>query len=284
MNPPLDRVAIVGVGLLGASLGLALKARGLAAQIVGVGRRKVSLDTALEVGAIDAVAPNPAAAAAEADLLIVATPAALVVSILDEVRGANNPNLVVTDVASTKVAICGHAAAIWPAPRRFVGSHPMAGGEKFGPEHGRPDLYEDTVCLVEESSELDPVARAAVCRLWESVGARVVSVSPGEHDPILARTSHLPHVVASAVAALAAEGGAGSLFVGNGFRDLTRIADSRPEVWRDICLTNRTALLESLSGLDARLREFAAILAAGDAGRLDAFFEQGREGRRKVIE
>ncbi len=283
-GPPLDRVAIVGVGLLGASLGLALKARGLAKQVVGVGRRKVSLDTALELGAIDATAPTAAEAAAGADLLVVATPAALVTAILDEVRSVGNPRLVVTDVASTKAAICRHAATTWTAPRRFVGSHPMAGGEKFGPEHGRPDLYEGTVCLVEESAGLDADARAVVCRLWESVGARVVSVRPEEHDPILARTSHLPHVVASAVAALAAESGASQLFVGNGFRDLTRIADSRPEVWRDICLTNRTALLQSLAGLDARLHELAAILVAGDAARLDAFFEEGREGRRKVIE
>jgi len=281
---PLDRVAIVGVGLLGASLGLALKARGLAKHVVGVGRRQVSLDTALELGAIDAVAPSPAAAAAETDLLVVATPAALVTAILDEVHGVGNRALIVTDVASTKAAICGHAAATWAAPRRFVGSHPMAGGEKFGPEHGCAGLYEGTVCLVEESPDLDPAARAAVCRLWESVGAQIVSVRPEEHDPVLARTSHLPHVVASAVAALAAEGGASHLFVGNGFRDLTRIADSRPEVWRDICLTNRTALLESLAALDARLHGLAAALGAGDARRLDAFFEEGREGRRKVIE
>ncbi len=285
MNQPLPkRVAIVGVGLLGASLGLALKSRGLATQVTGVGRRKVSLDTALALGAIDDIAPDAATAAAGADLLVVATPAALVTAILDEVYGVGNPGLVVTDVASTKAAICSHASATWAAPRRFVGSHPMAGGEKFGPENGRPDLYEDTVCLVEESTDLDPEAHAIVCRLWESIGARVVSVRPEEHDPILARTSHLPHVVASAVAALAAEGGASQLFVGNGFRDLTRIADSRPEVWRDICLTNRTALLQSLAGLDARLHDLAAILEAGDAARLDAFFEQGREGRRKVIE
>jgi prephenate dehydrogenase len=283
-QPSPDRVAIVGVGLLGASLGLALKARGLATRVTGVGRRKVSLDTALALGAIDATAPDVAAAAAEADLLVVATPAALVTSVLDEVRRAGNSRLVVTDVASTKAAICGHAEATWAAPRRFVGSHPMAGGEKFGPENGRPDLYEDTVCLVEESPGLDPEAHAVVCGLWESVGARVVSVKPEDHDPILARTSHLPHVVASAVAALAGESGASQLFVGNGFRDLTRIADSRPEVWRDICLTNRTALLQSLAGLDARLHELADILAAGDAERLDAFFEQGREGRRKVLE
>ncbi len=285
MSQPLpNRVAIVGVGLLGASLGLALKARGLATQIIGVGRRKASLDTALEVGAIDSVAPSPAAAAAEADLLVVATPAALVTAVLDEVRGAGNVNLIATDVASTKSTICRHAASTWTAPRRFVGSHPMAGGEKFGPEHGRPELYEGTVCLVEESADLDPEARAVVCQLWESVGARVVSVRPEQHDPILARTSHLPHVVASAVAAIAGDSGASRLFVGNGFRDMTRIADSRPEVWRDICLTNRTALLQSLAETDARLHEFAALLVAGDAARLDAFFERGREGRRKVLE
>ena len=283
-RPPLDRVAIVGVGLLGASLGLALKARGLAARVTGVGRRLSSLQVALDRGAIDDTAATVAQAAAQADLLVVATPAALVTAMLDEARDAGNARLIVTDVASTKAAICRHAAAAWTAPRRFVGSHPMAGGEKFGPEHGRADLYEGTVCLVEDAPDLDAEARGAVCRLWESVGARVVPVDPARHDPLLARTSHLPHAVASAVAALAAEAGATSQFIGNGFRDLTRIADSRPEVWRDICLTNRTALLESLAGLDARLHELSAALVAGDAARLEAFFDAGREGRRKVDE
>ncbi len=283
MKPQFDCMAIVGVGLLGASLGLAVKARGIAGRVLGVGHRQCSLDSALACRAIDEAFLEVPPALETADCVVIATPAALVAEKLDVVRRAAPPHAVATDVASTKGLICAHAEATWPTPRRFIGSHPMAGSEKFGPEHGRPDFYEGAICLVEEGGTVDAAARAAIAGLWEAVGARVLPVEPLHHDGLLARTSHLPHVAAAAVAAIAANQGDVAPFVGKGFRDATRIAASRPEVWRDICLTNRDALLAGLGELDETLHHFADALARGDGGAVEAFFETGRSAREKAV-
>ncbi len=178
MSAHFDRVAIIGVGLLGASLGLALKARGLAARVAGAGRRRSSLDEALRVGAVDEAFLEVAEAVNGADLVVIATPAALVCAKLDEMQPLLAPDAIVTDVASTKARICAHAAGLWPRDRRFVGSHPMAGSEKFGPSHGRADFYENSVCLVESAEGLDVQAREQVLALWRGVGARVLDIEP----------------------------------------------------------------------------------------------------------
>jgi prephenate dehydrogenase len=216
-------------------------------------------------------------------LIVIATPAGSVCGTLDTLRGGVRPGTVVTDVASTKAAICAHARATWPAPRRFVGSHPMAGSERFGPENGDASLYDGAVCLVEEARDLDPNAYAAVVHLWESVGARVVPVAPDRHDALLACTSHLPHAAAAALAVLAADTGATSDHVGNGFRDVTRIAASRPEVWRDICLTNREALLKAVDDLEASLSAFRRALEQRDGAALEDFFQRGQHARARVL-
>jgi len=278
-----DRVVIVGVGLLGCSLGLALKAHGLANHITGVGRRSSSLDTARARGAIDAASLELHKSAADASLIVIATPAALVVEKLDETRAACPPHAIVTDVASTKEAICRHAAATWPQPRRFIGSHPMAGSEQSGPEHGRAELYEGSICLVEEGEGLDAGARAGVVGLWEALGATVVGIAPDAHDTLLARTSHLPHIMAAALAAVAVRGGDIRQFIGNGFRDTTRIAAGHPEIWRDICLTNREAILAGLAELHAHLDEFTAALEAEDARTIESWFRTGQAARKQAV-
>jgi prephenate dehydrogenase len=278
-----DRVAIVGAGLLGASLGLALKARGMAGRVAGVGRRESALDKALDMRAIDEAHLEIAPAAHGAQLVVLCTPAAQVVRHLDTVRELVSPETVVTDVASTKGALCAHARDTWPKPRRFVGSHPMAGSEKFGPEFGRADFYAGTVCLVEQADDLDPAARDAVTALWEGVGARVTGVDALEHDALLARTSHLPHVAASAVALLAGRQGNVREVIGNGFRDSTRIAAGRPELWCEICLTNRDAILDGLGELAGALEEFRAALERGDEAALSRFFEEGRAARERAV-
>jgi prephenate dehydrogenase len=283
MTPRFNRVTIIGVGLLGASLGLALKARGLAGHVRGVGHRQATLELALRKQAIDSASLDPAEAVRDADLVVIATPAALVIEKLDEIQHACSPLAVVTDVASTKAQICAHAAARWPQPRRFVGSHPMAGSEKFGPEHGHPDFYENTVCLVERDEALDPSARETVAALWSAIGARVVDTDPARHDLILAHTSHLPHVAAAALATLAARQGSEAEMIGQGFRDVTRIAASRPEVWRDICLTNREALLAGLESLRGQLAGFADALERGDVTAIEAFFREGQTSRRRMV-
>ncbi len=285
MAPPhFERVAIVGVGLLGASLGLAIKANALADCIMGVGRRQSSLDQAKAVGALNEMSLSLREGVRDADLVVLATPAAYIIPALDEIRTSCAPHAIVTDVASTKEAICNHAQATWPTPRRFVGSHPMAGSEKFGPIHGRVDFYQDTVCLVENQPDLDPQAHQQVCALWRAVGARVVEVEPKQHDAMLARTSHLPHVLAAVMADLAVQQGDVRAVIGNGFRDFTRIAASRPEVWRDICVTNHAALSDSVQELVQALNQFDEVLRTEDAAAVEAFFARGNVARRKAVE
>jgi prephenate dehydrogenase len=283
MNPIFDRVVIVGVGLLGASLGLALQASGASRRVVGVGRRQSSLDKALAVGAIHEASLDLAQAASKADLIVIATPASTVISTLDIVREACSAQAIVVDVASTKATICAHAAAHWDNPRRFIGCHPMAGSEKSGPEHATASLYEDTVCLVEDSPDLDPEAVAQVRQLWERVGARVVPVGAELHDAILARTSHVPHILASALATVACHQNATSDFVGNGFRDTTRVAEGSPEMWRDITLTNRAAIAEGLLAVRGQIDAFLAAIEDDNDDALTALFETGKEAREKVL-
>ncbi len=289
MTQRFDTAAIIGVGLLGSSLGLALKARGLVGAVRGVGHRQVSLDTALGVGAIDTAYLNAGEAVDGADLIVICTPANLVCSVLDEIRPVCSAEAVITDVASTKVDVCAHARATWPTPSRFVGSHPMAGSEKFGPEHGYPELYEGCVTMVELGEHLDAEAQRTVANLWRSVGATVVEMEPAQHDTIVARTSHIPHVVAAALAALATQNGAVSLdkirpLVGPGFRDVTRIAGSRPEIWRDICLTNQAPIVAGLGEFLAQMHAIRDAIAQGRAEAIEAFFQQGRDARQKTVE
>lgn len=281
--PHFNSVAIIGVGLLGASLGLALKARGLAGEVVGVGRREASLQKALSRGAVDRYSLDLAAASATADLVVIATPADAVIPALDVVRQVCKSAAVVTDVASTKSAICAHAQTTWTAPRRFVGSHPMAGSEQFGPEHGRANFYEGSVCLMEPPGGIDAPAHESVKQLWQAVGAQVIEVAPDQHDAILARTSHLPHIAAAACALSAARMGDVRLFLGNGFRDTTRIAEGRPEVWRDICLTNRDAVADSLRELRFWLVRFQEALEDADGERLEQLFQDARDARRRIV-
>lgn len=283
MDPIFDRVTIVGAGLLGASLGLALQKTGAARHITGVGRRQCSLDKALAVGAVHAVSLDLSHAVAEADLVVVATPANTVIEAVEAIRVAAPATVIVIDVASTKANICAHAAARWGTPRRFIGCHPMAGSEKSGPEHATFSLYENSVCLIEDSPDLDPAAVARVRRLWERVGARVVQIDPVQHDAILACTSHIPHVLATVLATLAGQQGATRDFTGNGFKDMTRIAAGSPEMWRDITLTNREAVAGGLAQVKTLLDTFLHALARDDGDALLALFEAGRESRHAVL-
>jgi prephenate dehydrogenase len=277
-------VTIVGAGLLGGSLGLALKERGLATTIRGVGRRQSSLDAAQACGAIDEGFLDLAAACQDADLVVLCTPAAQVPDQLDTVRAACKPSAIVTDVASTKATICTHAAQSWPSPSRFVGSHPMAGSEKWGPEHATASLYNGAITIVEEGDHLDPEAHAAVKSLWESIGSTVVCMAPGDHDALVARSSHIPHIVAACVAELVEVNGNAKAVIGNGFRDVTRVAEGRPELWRDICLTNREAIATGLAALSGRIDAVRAMVEAGASDDLEQFFEAGAEARRKAMD
>ncbi len=194
MNPNFGTVTIVGVGLLGGSLGLALKERGLSRLVRGVGHRQVSLDAALARKAIDEAFLDLPPALKDADLVVICTPAGLVPETLDRIRRATSSSAAITDVASTKAAICAHADQCWPGRRRFVGSHPMAGSEKFGPEHATADLYEGCVTILEPLAGQDPDAHETVRRLWSAVGASIVELDPGTaRHTCGANQPHPPH-------------------------------------------------------------------------------------------
>lgn len=284
MDIAINTVTIVGVGLLGGSLGLALKQRGLVDNVRGVGHRPSTLDTALSIGAIDKAYMDLREACIGSDLIVLCTPAALVPQFLDEIRPVCAKHAVVTDVASTKATICAHARETWSHPLRFIGSHPMAGSEKYGPEHSDPDLYEDAVTFVERSDDADQEAELVVIELWKSVGSSVVGMTPETHDKLVARTSHVPHIMSSALAQLADVGREVRPFIGNGFRDVTRVAEGRPEIWRDICLTNGVAISLGLHQIASQLQEVAKAISDEDGEALDAFFFDGQEARRRVLD
>jgi prephenate dehydrogenase len=284
MTIRVEQAAIIGVGLLGASLGLALKQRGLAGHIVGVGRSHESLGTALKRGAIDDAALNVSEGVSEADLICIATPAGAVTATLDAVIAASPAHAVVFDVASTKKNICDHARTHCPLPRRFAGCHPMAGSEKSGPAHAFPNLYAGATCLVERDDTIAPDARDQVCALWRAVGSRVVDIDPAGHDVLLAATSHAPHVAAAILARIASDSGATGDFIGNGFRDVTRVAASRAELWRDICMENREALCYSLGEMRRQIALVESLLTSGNTVALEEFFEAAADARRRITE
>jgi prephenate dehydrogenase len=283
VTTPYRTAVIIGTGLLGASLGLALKQRQLAHTVIGTGRRQSSLDTARERGAIVRGSLEVEPVVRDADLVVICTPAASVPAMLDTVRNTAPKKTIITDVTSTKRAICEHAAKTWTAPRRFIGSHPMAGSENFGPEHADANLYESRQVLVETGPGLDENAREAVCNLWRSVGASITGIDPAEHDRVLARTSHVPHIAAAAVALLSAsEANVGALS-GGGFRDITRVAAGRPELWRDICLTNADAVKSAITELIETLELFGAAIDREDATALEQLLEEGRQARLNAV-
>jgi len=273
-------VAIVGVGLIGGSLGMALKQRRLAHQIVGVGRSRERLDKAVGLGAVDAGMTELARGVAEADMIVLCTTVGHIVESLPDVLEAVKPGAVVTDVGSTKSAIARRAAG---APF-FVGGHPMAGSEQAGVEAATPLLFEEATWAITPTENTDPAALRTVERLAREVGATTLTLTPDAHDAMLAVTSHLPHVLASALMRQAAatqrvHPQTQRLTAGS-FADGTRVAASPPEIWRDVCLTNREALLAALRGFRTDLDALEEAVVAGDADRIEAFFAAGAEAKR----
>ena len=279
------RLTIIGVGLLGGSIGLALKERGWRGHIRGVGRQKSSLEKALAKGAIDEASLDIKTGVQDADLVVLSTPANLIIPILDEIRFLCETKTVVTDVASTKARICEHVWKSWPAPHRFVGSHPIAGSEKYGPENATSNLYEGSVVIIEKArNSHSPEAYQMVRQFWAMLGASVYEMEPAEHDAVLARTSHVPHVAASCLALLADMGRDVRPMLGGGFRDTTRIAAGNPAIWRDICVTNSEAIAAALREYANSLLTVADWVSQQNGDQLERFFTDARNARRRLLE
>jgi prephenate dehydrogenase len=282
--PARPRVAIVGVGLIGGSIGLALRQRGLAEEVVGVGRRTASLEKAAEFGTIDRGTTNLAEGVAGADVAIVATPVAAIVDAVRSVAQAA-PRAAITDAGSTKAEICralrvagqGSPAAPAVPAGRFVGSHPLAGDHRTGPEYARGDLFEDRTVVITPQDDTPPGLVERFQEFWQSLGAEVALLSPEEHDRALAATSHLPHLVAAALAGATPE--EWLRLTGTGWADATRIAAGDPELWTQIFEQNRAGVIDALRRFEHRLQALEKAIADSDNAALFAELQEARRIR-----
>ena len=267
----IERLAIVGVGLLGGSVAQAARARGLARRIVGVGREPARLAAALADGTLDAVTDDLGDGVREADVVVLAAPVLANETLLARLWPLVPDGALVTDVGSTKRGIVAAAERLAAArPVAFVGSHPMAGSERRGYEAARADLLQGALVIVTPTEASDTGAAKRVTELWEQCGARVTTLDPETHDRAVAAVSHLPHVVARALVDAVARFEPAALEVaGRGFRDTTRIAAGDPVVWREILIANRDAVTASLGAFRAALDDLERIIEAGDGAALE---------------
>jgi prephenate dehydrogenase len=282
---PLNKLLIFGVGLIGGSLALALKRAQAVKQIVGLDRADQNLQQAVELGVIDIAATDPAQALADADVVVIATPVAQIPAILASIAPHLASHTVVTDVGSTKSDVLHHARQLLPAHyHQFVPAHPIAGAEKSGVTAAHADLFVGKNLVLTPTADTDTQAVATVRRMWQAAGAQTSEMSAEAHDGIFAAVSHLPHLLAFAlVDELAARPNATQLFdfAASGFRDFTRIAGSSPEMWRDISLANREALLRELSSYAHELSRLQQLLENRDGAGLQALFERASQARQE---
>lgn len=283
--PSLNRIVIFGVGLIGGSFALALKRTNAVKQVIGVGRRAETLRRAQSLGIIDAI--GDASSVAGADLVLIAAPVAQTEALLRELAPHLQAGTVVTDAGSTKSDVVQAArAALADKIAQFVPGHPIAGREQNGPEAALAELYQGKKVVLTALPENAPESVAMVASAWQLCGAHVHHLSADEHDAVFAAVSHLPHLLAYAlVDDIAARNNADRLFqyAASGFRDFTRIAGSSPEMWRDISLANRTALLAELDAYTAQLSSLRALLEASDGAALEQVYARAQSARQAWI-
>jgi prephenate dehydrogenase len=280
------QITICGVGLIGGSLALVAREKGLVERAVGLGRTLTNLEVARNRGMIDLATQDPVEAARGADLVMLAVPIRTMPALLRTMVPHLPQNAVITDVGSVKGWVVRELEPMLKPGMSLVGVHPIAGKEKTGADEADPELFVNRRVIVTPSKTSTPDAIDKIEQLWRATGANVERLDPDDHDRILARSSHLPQIVASALAAslkderiagrLAADYGAG------GLRDTTRLAASSAEMWRDILLTNGDAIVEALKTFGATLAEFQKMIEAGDEEKITVLLERGRAMRERL--
>lgn len=273
----MDTLTIVGVGLIGGSLGLAARQLRLARRVIGVGRQQKSLEAALRLGTIDEATIDMAAGLREAELVVFCTPVDLIVEQIRTAAQHCRPGTLLTDAGSTKTAIVRGLEGRLPEGVTFVGSHPLAGSEKRGPEFADAHLFRQRLTVVTPTETTPEQAVQQICDFWQALGSRVKLMSPEDHDRALALTSHLPHLLASTLAGILPE----ELFelTATGFRDTTRVAAGDPSIWTGIFQQNREAVLEALEQFIQRLKMFQQVLRSEDGTALAALLAQAKKVR-----
>jgi len=284
----IKQLTIIGVGLIGGSLARALKRADAVDEVVGAGRDMQHLQQALTLGVVDRIETDLALAVQGADIVVVATPVGAVETVFRSIAPSLSPDTILTDVGSTKISVVAAAqAAFGQLPENFVPGHPIAGTEKSGVEASFAELFEDHRVILTPTENSARQAITRVRAMWEQTGAEVVETGVEHHDDVLAATSHLPHLLAfSLVDTLAKLDAKQEVFeyAAGGFRDFTRIASSDPEVWRDICLHNRSALLKMLGCFEADLDKLRQAIADNDGDYLLQVFTHAKATRDQFCE
>jgi len=279
-----EKIAILGVGLIGGSLAMVCKQKGLAKQIVGYGRRPENLKKAVKLGVIDRFFQDLRETVQGADLIVLATPVGQFEALAREMASALSKEAIVTDVGSVKGSLVTRLERLLPNGNRFVGAHPIAGKEKAGVEAASATLFVGAQCILTPTERTNPSALESVKALWEATGSKLVLMDPVQHDQILAAVSHLPHLVAYALVNTVLEtkiqGQEVVSFSAGGFRDFTRIAASSSEMWRDICLLNRDPILGMIEAYEKAITRLKQLIRQGDGKGLEAEFERAKKARR----
>jgi prephenate dehydrogenase len=282
-----ERMTVIGVGLIGGSLALALKEAGFVGEVVGCGRGKPNLETALKLGIIDRYERDPQKAVEGADIVFLATPVCTLASMVAKIAPALKPGAILTDGGSVKGEVLREINPTVPEGVHFVAGHPIAGTENSGAEAAFATLYQGKRCILTPDSQTDVQALEAVTAMWQAAGSEVVCMPAEKHDRVLAAISHLPHMVAYSLV-----NAVGSYdhyeenileYSAGGFRDFTRIASSDPTMWRDIALTNQSALLEMMEQFETFFAELKEDVRQGDVDRLFEFFVRSKQLRDAIL-
>jgi prephenate dehydrogenase len=280
---PLDKLTIIGAGLLGGSIGLAARARGLAKRVSALVRRPESVAECQALGIADEVTLDSAEAVADADLVVLCTPIFGMAGLAKRILPALKPGAAITDVGSTKQQLVTELTPLCAgAGTHFVGSHPMAGSNQTGPGAARADLFDDTVCVVTPTADTHADALAAVNDFWAGLGSRTVAMPPDTHDRLVARCSHLPHLLASALAGRvldSAHGEQQAQLCASGFRDMTRLAAGSPVMWRDIVGSNRDDILAAIDEFADELGQLRGLIAGDSPEAIEAWLQRAKTAR-----
>lgn len=282
-----ERVAIIGTGLMGGSLALALEDRGLAGEVVAYDSSPAAREEAVASGVAESMAGSAEEAVEGSGLVFLATPLGAMAGALREAAPALEPGVIVTDIGSAKVGVMREIREVLPPGARYVGGHPMTGSEQSGVRFARADLFRDRYYILTPTAETDPDAYQELHALLTGIGARVISIDPGSHDRVMATVSHVPHLLSLLLLAMAAgeQERAKSTFAvaAGGFKDMTRIAASSPDIWLDIVRENRDCIIERLVDYSKRIEGLVDMLESGDLSGLERMFLGARRARQDLL-
>ena len=288
MNKSFDRVALIGIGLIGSSLARVMRRNGLAGEITGFARSEATRARALELGLVDRIFPTAAEAVKDADLVILCSPVGTYGALAQDIGPALKTGAILTDVGSVKGAVVRDVQPHVPPGVNFIPGHPIAGTEQSGPESGFAELFVNRWCIITPLPDADPKAVERLAEFWRACGSNVEVMTPEHHDLVLAITSHLPHLIAYNIVSTAADleevtSSEVIKYSAGGFRDFTRIAASDPTMWRDVFLNNRDAVLEMLGRFSEDLSALQRAIRWGDGDTLFDVFTRSRQVRRSII-